>query len=124
MVFRAVLLDGGSRRGRNCWHVVVASRPGGYTGVMHLRHLGLPVRDRQRSIRFYAQYFEFNPETAESYPDGTVIVRNSDHFDLALHQPTDAAATSDFLHFGFAMRNPAAVRALQGRLMQDGVSVI
>jgi catechol 2,3-dioxygenase-like lactoylglutathione lyase family enzyme len=91
---------------------------------MHLRHLGLPVRDCQRSIRFYARYFEFDHETAQSYPDGTVIVRNPDRFDLALHTTKDVRAPSDFLHFGFAMANADAVRALQGRLMQDGVSVI
>ena len=91
---------------------------------MRLRHLGLPVRDCERSIRFYARYFEFDPETAQSYPDGTVIVRNADRFDLALHPSADVDTTSDFLHFGFAMANPDAVRALQNRLMGDGVSVV
>ena len=98
--------------------------PERYTGVMHLRHLGLPVRDCQRSIRFYARHFQFNPETAQSYPDGTVIVRNRDHFDLALHPTTVVGATTNFLHFGFAMANPDAVRALQARLMHGGVPVI
>jgi catechol 2,3-dioxygenase-like lactoylglutathione lyase family enzyme len=91
---------------------------------MHLRHLGLPVHDHQRSIRFYARYFEFIPQTAQSYPDGTVIVRNRDLFDLALHPTTDIGATSTFLHFGFAMATADAVRALQRRLVQDGVTVI
>jgi len=91
---------------------------------MHLRHLGLPVRDCQRSIRFYARYFAFDPETAQSYPDGTLIIRNPDRFDLALHPSADVGATSDFLHFGFAMAGADAVRALQVRLMRDGVSVI
>jgi predicted enzyme related to lactoylglutathione lyase len=29
---------------------------------MHFNHLGLPVRDYQRSLRFYAAYFGFDPE--------------------------------------------------------------
>jgi len=34
-------------------------------------------------LRFYATYFEFDPATAKSYPDGTVIVRNAERFGLA-----------------------------------------
>jgi len=91
---------------------------------MQLRHLGLPVRDSQRTIRFYARYFGFDPETAQSYPDGTVIVRNADRFDLALHPSAEAGPTSSFLHFGLAVANPDAVRALQSRLLRDGVSIV
>jgi catechol 2,3-dioxygenase-like lactoylglutathione lyase family enzyme len=93
---------------------------------MHLRHLGLPVSDCERSLRFYATYFGFDPATAQSYPDGTVIVRNADRFDLALHQDpaTKAAASSSFLHFGFAMPDAEAVHALRTRLERDGVPVV
>jgi catechol 2,3-dioxygenase-like lactoylglutathione lyase family enzyme len=91
---------------------------------MHLSHLGLPVRDCRRSIRFYARYFEFDPDTAQSYPDGTVIVRNPDGFDLALHQVPEVGASPGFLHFGFAMADPDAVRALKERLVRDAVAVI
>src|SRR5262245_42369309 len=70
---------------------------------VHLRHLGLPVRDFERSLAFYAAYFEFDPATAQTYSDGTLIVRNADRFDLALHPGTEAAASSTFLHFGFAL---------------------
>jgi catechol 2,3-dioxygenase-like lactoylglutathione lyase family enzyme len=91
---------------------------------MHLRHLGLPVRDYERSLRFYATYFGFDPATAQAYPDGTVIVRNGDRFDLALHPATEVAAQPAFLHFGFAMDDAAAVRALGARLEVDGVPVI
>jgi len=52
---------------------------------MHLNHLGLPVRDERRSQRFYSAYFGFDPATAQEYEDGTVIIRNTDGFDLALH---------------------------------------
>jgi catechol 2,3-dioxygenase-like lactoylglutathione lyase family enzyme len=53
--------------------------------VMHLSHLGLPIRDLRRSQRFYSAYFGFDPATAQEYEDGTVIIRNADGFDLALH---------------------------------------
>jgi catechol 2,3-dioxygenase-like lactoylglutathione lyase family enzyme len=91
---------------------------------VHLRHLGLPVRDYDRSLRFYARYFEFDPATALTYPDGTVIVRNADRFDLALHPATEGTTSSTFLHFGFAMADAEAVRVLRTRLEVDGVPVI
>ena len=52
---------------------------------MHFSHLGLPVRDERRSHRFYPACFGFDPATAQEYPDGMVIIRNADGFDLALH---------------------------------------
>jgi catechol 2,3-dioxygenase-like lactoylglutathione lyase family enzyme len=92
---------------------------------VHLRHLGLPVRDLDRSLRFYTTYFGFDPATAQPYSDSTVIVRNADWFDLALHPAPDAPApSSSFLHFGFAMADPEAVRALRIRLERDGVPII
>jgi catechol 2,3-dioxygenase-like lactoylglutathione lyase family enzyme len=91
---------------------------------MHLSHLGLPVRDRDRSLRFYATYFGFDPSTARSYPDGTTIVRNADGFDLALHPTATAPDRPHFLHFGFVMRDPAAVRDLRLRMERDDVPVV
>ena len=91
---------------------------------MNLRHLGLPVRDYERSLRFYATYFGFDPATAQSYPDGTVIVRNADRIDLALHPSSEAHASSTLLHFGFALDDAEAVHALRTRLERDGVPII
>lgn len=91
---------------------------------VHLRHLGLPVRDYERSLRYYATYFGFDPATAQSYSDGTMIVRNADRFDLALHPATEAAAPAGFLHFGFAMADAESVRALRDRMERDGVPVV
>ena len=51
---------------------------------MRFNHLGLPVRDERRSQQFYSAYFGFDLATAQQYPDGTVIIRNADGFDLAL----------------------------------------
>jgi catechol 2,3-dioxygenase-like lactoylglutathione lyase family enzyme len=91
---------------------------------MHLRHLGLPVRDRARSVDFYATYFGFDPATARAYPDGTTIVRNPDGFDLALHPVAERSAHPEFLHFGFSVADPAAVRRLRLQLEADGVPVV
>jgi hypothetical protein len=75
-------------------------------------------------MRFYATYFGFDPSSAQSYPDGTVIVRNADRFDLALHPTTDVAVPPGFLHFGFAMSDPDAVREFGIRLESEGIPVI
>jgi hypothetical protein len=55
---------------------------------VYFNHLGLPVRDERRSGQFYSAYFGFDPATAQQYPDGTVIIRDQDGFDLAL-QPVE-----------------------------------
>jgi hypothetical protein len=36
-------------------------------------------------MRFYATYFGFDSAGARRYSDGTVILRNGQGFDLALH---------------------------------------
>ena len=91
---------------------------------MHLRHLGLPVHDRDRSVRFYATYFGFDPATARSYPDGTTIVHNADGFDLALHPIAELTAQPDFLHFGFRVADRDAVQRLRRQMESGGVPVI
>ncbi|HEY7175085.1 MAG TPA: VOC family protein [Micromonosporaceae bacterium] len=90
---------------------------------MHLLHLGLPVRDFERSLAFYEKYFHFDGSTARTYPDGTVIVRNADGFDLALH-PGSIAVQPEFLHFGFALPNPERVHEFCARLIADGVEIV
>jgi catechol 2,3-dioxygenase-like lactoylglutathione lyase family enzyme len=91
---------------------------------MRLRHLGLPVRDRDRSLRFYATYFGFDPASARSYPDGTTIVRDADRFDLALHPEAEPPAGPGFLHFGFRVADRETVRGLRRRMEADGVPVV
>jgi catechol 2,3-dioxygenase-like lactoylglutathione lyase family enzyme len=91
---------------------------------MRLTHLGLPVRDPQRSIDFYHRYFGFDPATAQEFPDGTVIVRNEDGFDLALHPSEPPAEFPDFLHFGFALPDGAQVRELLTTIDAAGVPVV
>lgn len=91
---------------------------------MHLVHLGLAVRDVQRSQRFYATYFGFDPATARLYPDGTTIIRDAVGFDLALHPAQDLGRLPPFLHFGFRLGTPEAVRVLLTRIRADGITVV
>jgi catechol 2,3-dioxygenase-like lactoylglutathione lyase family enzyme len=91
---------------------------------MRLRHLGIGVRDFERSLRFYSTYFGFDAATAQRYDDGTVIVRDGDRFDLALHPAAEPNVPSGFLHFGFALNDAEAVRSLLARLEADDVPVI
>src|SRR5215218_8711289 len=82
-----------------------------------LLHLGLLVRDQRRSLRFYATYFGFDSAAARRYPDGTVIVRNPQGFDLALH-PGDPPRVAPGLR---AFRVPAPrCRRREGAAGQDG----
>ncbi|GIH76858.1 hypothetical protein Plo01_32870 [Planobispora longispora] len=101
----------------------MARRAESHAVPMHLSHLGLPVRDARRSLRFYETYFGFDPATARRYEDGTVIVRNADGFDLALHGGQEVGPLPAFLHFGFRMGEPEEVRALLARMRADGVGV-
>ncbi|GII04478.1 hypothetical protein Pta02_64860 [Planobispora takensis] len=94
-----------------------------HAGPMRLSHLGLPVRDARRSLRFYETYFGFDPATARHYEDGTVVVRDAHGFDLALHAVREVAPMPDFLHFGFRLDDPERVRALLARMRADGVGV-
>ena len=84
--------------------------------VMHLNHLGLPVRDERRSQQFYSAYFGFDPATAQEYEDGTVIIRNADGFDLALHPVGHVEPSPAFLHAGFNAGRPAEVHTLMKRM--------
>jgi catechol 2,3-dioxygenase-like lactoylglutathione lyase family enzyme len=91
---------------------------------MHLNHLGLPVRDERRSQQFYSAYFGFDPATAQEYEDGTVIIRNADGFDLALHPVGHVEPSPAFLHAGFNAGRPAEVRTLMKRMEADGITIV
>lgn len=91
---------------------------------MHFQHLGLPVRDEQRSIAFYETYFGFDSTTAQRYGDGTVIIRNADGFDLALHPSEAVVPPPEFLHFGFKVAAADPVRTLLDRLKADGQPIV
>jgi catechol 2,3-dioxygenase-like lactoylglutathione lyase family enzyme len=87
---------------------------------MRFSHLRLPVRDERRSQQFYPAYFGFDPATAQEYADGTVIIRNADGSDLALHPVEHIEPSPAFLHSGFKAAAPADVRTLMERVEADG----
>jgi catechol 2,3-dioxygenase-like lactoylglutathione lyase family enzyme len=91
---------------------------------MHFNHLGLPVRDERRSQQFYTAYFGIGPATAQQYPDGTVIIRNADGFDLAPRPVEHIEPTPAFLHAGFKAAGPADVRTLMDRIEADGITIV
>jgi catechol 2,3-dioxygenase-like lactoylglutathione lyase family enzyme len=91
---------------------------------MQFNHLGLPVRDERRSRQFYSAYFGFDQATVQKYPDGTVIIRNADGFDLALHPAEHIQPSPVFLHSGFRAAQPADVRVLMKRMEADGIPIV
>jgi catechol 2,3-dioxygenase-like lactoylglutathione lyase family enzyme len=92
--------------------------------VMHFNHLGLPVRDEWRSQRFYSAYLGFDLATAQEYEDGTLIIRDTDGFDLALYPVGHVEPPPAFVHVGFKAAGPADVRALMERMEADGVTIV
>ena len=87
-------------------------------------HLGLPVRDERRSLQFYSAYFGFDLASAQEYPDGTVVIRNADGFDLALRPAEHIQPPPVFLHSGFRAAEPQDVRALMERMEADGITIV
>ena len=100
------------------WSVRTATLAG-----MRVAHLGLTVTDQERSRRFYETHFGFDAGQARSYPDGTLIIQDSDGFALALH-PGSAAPGDEFLHFGYVCADPAEVRTVRQRLLVAGVLLV
>ena len=65
-----------------------------------LNHLALPVRDPERSARFYAELF--NMEITSSSPDGAFI-RTIGHRDMIAlsHSDVKIPSARNKMHFGF-----------------------
>lgn len=90
-----------------------------------MRHLGLAVRDIDRSARFYGTWFGFDAEARQEYPDGTVFIRNAEGFDLALHAtPSGPGRLPEFLHFGFRADTPHYVREVRDRMQAEGIRLL
>ncbi len=104
--------------------MIIQSKKVSNAAKMYLNHLGLPVRDEWRSQQFYSAYFGFGPATAQEYEDGTVIIRNADGFDLALHPVGHVEPSPAFLHAGFKATEPADVCATMARMEADGVTIV
>ena len=87
-------------------------------------HLAIPVRDQERSRRFYETYFGFGAQPARRYDDGVLMLYDANGFALALG-PTDAPiARPAWMHFGVGLPDRAAVLALRDRLENDGVELV
>jgi catechol 2,3-dioxygenase-like lactoylglutathione lyase family enzyme len=87
-------------------------------------HLAIPVRDHERSRRFYETYFGFGAKPARRYDDGVLMLYDAAGFALALG-PTDAPISRPaWMHFGVGLPDRGAVLALRDRLAADGVDLV
>jgi catechol 2,3-dioxygenase-like lactoylglutathione lyase family enzyme len=86
-------------------------------------HLALPVRDQERSRRFYETYFGFGAEPARRYDDDVLMLYNADGFSLALGPTNEEIVPPQWLHFGVGLPSPDAVHALRDRFVADGVTI-
>jgi catechol 2,3-dioxygenase-like lactoylglutathione lyase family enzyme len=90
-----------------------------------MSHLGLAVRDEERSRRFYETYFGFGASPAERMSDGVLMLYDANGFSLALKESDEAISLPSFLHFAFgAAATATEVRALADRLRRDGVPIV
>jgi catechol 2,3-dioxygenase-like lactoylglutathione lyase family enzyme len=87
-------------------------------------HLALPVRDQERSRRFYETYFGFGARPARRYDDGVLMLYNAAGFSLALGSHVEPGASPSWMHFGIRLPDRQAVLALRDRLAADGVELV
>src|SRR5919112_2487304 len=87
-------------------------------------HLAIPVRDQDRSRRFYETYFGFGARPARRYDDGVLMLYNAAGFALALGPDVEQVAPSSWIHFGIALPDRAAVLALRDRLAADDLDLV
>jgi catechol 2,3-dioxygenase-like lactoylglutathione lyase family enzyme len=89
-----------------------------------LDHLAIPVRDQERSRRFYETYFGFGAGQARRYGDGVLMLYNAAGFALALGPSVERIARPSWMHFGVGLPDRDAVHALRDRLVSDGVELV
>jgi catechol 2,3-dioxygenase-like lactoylglutathione lyase family enzyme len=87
-------------------------------------HLAIPVRDQERSRRFYESYFGFGARPPRRYDDGVLMLYDAKGFALALGPSQSAIAPSSWMHFGVALHDRDAVTGLRDRLAADGVELV
>jgi catechol 2,3-dioxygenase-like lactoylglutathione lyase family enzyme len=87
-------------------------------------HLALPVRDVERSRAFYEKYFGFDAGRPQDYPDGVLVLRNEEGFDLALTPAKGKPQVPAALHFGIRYVGARRVYDLEQRLVGDGVPIV
>ncbi len=87
-------------------------------------HLAIPVRDQERSRRFYETYFGFGARPARRYDDGVLMLYNAAGFALALGPSTEPIARPSWMHFGVGLPSREEVLALRERFVGDGVELV
>ena len=87
-------------------------------------HLAIPVRDQERSRRFYESYLGFNAEPARRYDDGVLMLYNATGFALALGPTDEPFGRPSWMHFGVGLPDRDAVLAFRDRLAADGVELV
>jgi catechol 2,3-dioxygenase-like lactoylglutathione lyase family enzyme len=86
-------------------------------------HLAIPVRDEERSRRFYEAYFGFGARPARHYEDDVVMLYNASGFALALRPTPEPIVRPSWMHYGVGLPDRDAVLALRDRLASEGVEL-
>ena len=89
---------------------------------MLLRHLALAVTDETRSQAFYAGWFGF--DTSARMDDGVLMLYGPGDVSLARGPAEGPPALPRFLHFGFEVDDPQAVRELRDAYTAAGVEIV
>ena len=87
-------------------------------------HLAIPVRDQERSRRFYETYFGFGAAPARRFDGGVLMLYDAKGFALALGPAREAIPRPSWMHFGAGLPDRGAVLALRDRLAADGVELV
>ena len=87
-------------------------------------HLAIPVRDQERSRRFYESYFGFGARPPRRYDDGVLMLYDAKRFALALGPSDTPISPPSWMHFGLRLPDRDAVIALRDRLAADGVELV
>lgn len=87
-------------------------------------HLAIPVRDQERSRRFYEDYFGFGAQPARRYADDVLMLYNAAGFALALGPTEEPISRPAWMHFGIGLPDRDAVLAVRDRLAAAGIELV
>src|SRR5262245_26959553 len=87
-------------------------------------HLAIPVRDQERSRRFYEAHFGFGARPARRYPGGVLMLYDARGFALALGPACESVPRPAWMHFGVRRQDREAVLALRDRLAADSIELV
>ena len=87
-------------------------------------HLAIPVRDQERSRRFYETYFGFGARPPRRYDDDVLMLYDAKGFALALGPAREDVQSPSWMHFGFGLSDREAVRVMRDRLEADGIELV